>query len=83
MKNFLVKTFSFVGVIGAILGFSVPSVRASVPPTVALVSPQVSESTPLYLQHSRDVQNERSCQHGSHYSHGSHESHASHYSSRY
>lgn len=83
MKGFFRKALALGGVLAAVLGFSVPNVRASVAPVIRSATPQVSEATPLYLEHARDLEQQRGCQHYSHSSHQSHESHSSHYSSRY
>ena len=53
---------------------------------------RISETTPLYLMHAKNVfsknvsdinQHNSHWSHGSHGSHGSHDSHSSHYSSRW
>ncbi len=82
MKRFLGKVIVLAGAACAILGFTVPSIRAGVStsPTPQII-PKVSESTPLYLEHALVADNQSTAnQYSDHFSHYSHESHSSHYS---
>ncbi len=87
MKGILKKALIFAGGLLATFGIGISQVPAHVNTTLQCDKIQVSESTPLYLEHATQIFSSESntmlSQHYSHASHESHASHASHYSSRY
>ncbi len=84
MKKLITKLIVSFSGIAAILGFSISDGQAQTKYPAKTEKPQISESTPLYLEHGlklfADKQNDLLAAHWSHSSHVSHSSHSSHVS---
>lgn len=72
MKGLFSKVIGTIAGVVALFGISVANVRAAVP--------DISDKTPLYLEHGKSVGNSigTASDHESHWSHESHASHRSH-----
>ncbi len=77
MKN---KILSFVISIIAFLGLNVTYSNATISKSVENQIKNITEDTPLYLEHYSKFLDSDSFKYSWHYSHQSHESHRSHYS---